>query len=54
MDAAFCVEALKEALANHGTPEIFNSDQGSEFTSSDWIDVLSDARIKISMPLGAC
>ncbi len=49
MDAAFCVEALKEALANHGTPEIFNSDQGSQFTSSDWIDVLSDARIKISM-----
>ena len=49
MDAAFCVEALKEALANYGTPEIFNTDQGSQFTSSDWIDVLSDAKIKISM-----
>ena len=52
MDAAFCVEALKEALANYGTPEIFNTDQGSQFTSGDWIDVLSDAKIKISMPLG--
>ena len=49
MDAAFCIEALKEALANHGTPEIFNTDQASQFTSSDWIDVVSDAKIKISM-----
>ncbi|TKZ18133.1 IS3 family transposase [Shimia litoralis] len=49
MDADFCVEALKEALANHGTPEIFNSDQGSQFTSGAWIDVLMDAKIKISM-----
>jgi transposase InsO family protein len=54
MDAAFCVEALKEALANHGTPEIFNTDQGSQFTSGDWIDVLTDAKIKISMPLSDC
>ena len=52
MDAAFCVEALKEALAEHGTPDIFNTDQGSQFTSGDWIDVLSDAKIKISMPFG--
>ena len=51
MDAGFCIEALKEALAKHGTPEIFNTDQGSQFTSGDWIDVLSDAKIKISMPL---
>ena len=49
MDAEFCVEALKEALAAHGTPEVFNTDQGSQFTSGDWIDVLSDAKIKISM-----
>ena len=49
MDAEFCVEALKEALATHGTPQIFNTDQGSQFTSGDWIDVLSDAKIKISM-----
>ena len=49
MDAEFCVEALKEALATHGTPQIFNTDQGSQLTSGDWIDVLSDAKIKISM-----
>ena len=49
MDAAFYIEALKEALAVHGTPEIFNTDQGNKFTSSDWIDVVSDAKIKISM-----
>jgi len=49
MDADFCIEALKEALAKHGTPEIFNTDQGSQFTTSDWIDVLRDAKIKISM-----
>ncbi|WP_245736442.1 IS3 family transposase [Roseovarius lutimaris] len=49
MDADFCVEALKEALAKHGTPDIFNSDQGSQFTSGAWIDVLTDAKIKISM-----
>ena len=51
MDAAFCIEALKEALANSGTPEIFNTDQGSQFTSGAWIDVLADAKVKISMPL---
>ena len=49
MDAEFCVEALKDALAKHGTPEIFNTDQGSQFTSGDWIDVLTDAKVKISM-----
>ena len=49
MDADFCVDALKEAIAKHGPPEIFNSDQGSQFTSGAWIDVLTDAKIKISM-----
>ena len=49
MDADFCIEALKEALAKHGMPEIFNTDQGSQFTSGDWIEVLSDTKIKISM-----
>lgn len=49
MDADFCVEALKEAITNYGPPEIFNSDQGSQFTSGAWIDVLTDAKIKISM-----
>jgi len=42
MDADFYVEALKEALAKHGTPEVFNSDQGSQFTSGVWIHVLTD------------
>ena len=49
MDTAFCIEALKEALSKHGTPEIFNTDQGSQFISGDWIDVLNDAKVKISM-----
>lgn len=49
MDADFCVAALKEALANYGTPEIFNTDQGSQFTSGAWIDVLTEAKVKISM-----
>ena len=37
------------ALAKHGTPEIFNADQGSQFTSGDWIDLLTDAKVKINM-----
>ena len=49
MDADFCIEALKEALAKYGTPEIFNTDQGSQFTSGAWIDVLTEAKVKISM-----
>ena len=49
MDARFCLEALNEALARHGRPEIFNTDQGSQFTSLDFTDVLSDAGIRISM-----
>ena len=49
MDTAFCVEALKEALSKHSTSEIFNTDQGSQFTSGDWIDLLNDSKVKISM-----
>jgi putative transposase len=49
MDAEFCVEALKEALARFGRPEIFNTDQGSQFTSADFTDVLRDAEVRISM-----
>lgn len=49
MDADFCVEALKEALAKYGPPEIFNTDQGSQFTSGAWIDVLTEAKVKIGM-----
>jgi putative transposase len=49
MEAEFCIEALEEALARHGRPEIFNSDQGSQFTSTSFTDVLLKAGIAISM-----
>ncbi len=49
MEADFCVEALKEAIERYGPPEIFNTDQGSQFTSGDWIATLTEAGIKISM-----
>ena len=49
MDASFCVDALNEALARYGKPEIFNTDQGSQFTSFDFTGVLRDAEITISM-----
>ncbi len=49
MDARFCVEALEEALARYGKPEIFNTDQGSQFTSVDFTGVLRQADVAISM-----
>ena len=49
MEAAFCVDALEEALARHGKPEIFKSDQGSPFTSFDLTPKLKAAGIRISM-----
>ena len=49
LDASFCVEALHEALECSGPPEIFNSDQGSQFTSVDFTDVLKGAGIRFSM-----
>mgnify|MGYP002639465321 FL=1 len=49
LEAAFCVEALEEALARHGKPKIFNTDQGSQFTSHDFTGVLIKAEIAISM-----
>ncbi len=49
MDVDFCVEALEAALVRHGKPEIFNSDQGSQFTSLAFTQVLKDAGVKISM-----
>ena len=49
MDRAFCIEALEEALARYGKPFIFNTDQGSQFTSVAFTDVLLSAGIKISM-----
>ena len=49
MDVRFCVEAVAEALARYGKPEIFNTDQGSQFTSFEFTGVLKDAEITISM-----
>ena len=49
LEASFCVAALREALEGYGPPEIFNSDQGSQFTSVDFTDVLKEAGIRISM-----
>ena len=49
LSADFCIEALEEALARHGRPDIFNTDQGSQFTSIDFIEVLKAAEIAISM-----
>jgi putative transposase len=49
MEAAFCVEALEEALARHGRPEIFNTDQGSQFTGEAFTGVLTRNGIAISM-----
>lgn len=45
----FCVEALEEALAKFGPPEIFNTDQGSQFTSEEWLTPLKAAGVAISM-----
>jgi putative transposase len=49
LSADFCIEALEEALERYGRPEIFNTDHGSQFTSADFIKVLKDAEIAISM-----
>lgn len=49
MDTDFCVEALNEAINRYGSPEIFNTDQGSQFTSEAFTDVLKGNGIKISM-----
>jgi putative transposase len=49
MDTAFCLEALEEALDRYGPPEIFNSDQGSQFTSLDFTQILKDRKVRISM-----
>lgn len=48
-DADFCVEALNEAILRFGPPKIFNTDQGSQFTSFKWTDTLRKAGVKISM-----
>ena len=49
METDFCLEALNEAFAKYGTPEIFNTDQGSQFTSLDFTSALQERGIRISM-----
>ncbi len=49
MDNEFCISSLDRALRCHGTPYIFNTDQGSQYTSHDFTKVLKDKDIKISM-----
>jgi putative transposase len=49
LEVDFCLEAVEEALVRHGRPEIFNTDQGSQFTSAAFIDLLLDNAIAISM-----
>jgi putative transposase len=49
MEAAFCVETLEDAMARHGKPDIFNTDQGSQFTGSAFTSVLASHGIAISM-----
>ena len=49
MDASFCVDCLEDALRRHGKPEVFNSDQGSQFTSTAFTDVLKREGVTISM-----
>jgi putative transposase len=49
MEVDFCIEAVEEALAKHGKPEIFNTDQGSQFTSAAFTGLLRDNGIAISM-----
>jgi putative transposase len=49
MEADFCIEAVEEALAHYGKPEIFNTDQGSQFTSEAFTGLLIENGIKISM-----
>ena len=49
LDTGFCVEALQEAIERYWVPEIFNTDQGSQFTSAEFTDALKAHRIQISM-----
>ena len=49
LESDFCIDALEEAIEKHGQPEIFNTDQGSQFTSKNFINELTKREIKISM-----
>jgi putative transposase len=49
MATDFCIDALEEAIKRYGAPEIFNTDQGAQFTSDAFTDVLKASNVKISM-----
>jgi len=49
LDSSFCVSALEEALATHGRPDIFNTDQGAQYTDREFTKLLKNHGIKISM-----
>ena len=49
MEVDFCLEAVEEAIGRHGKPGIFNTDQGSQFTSAAFTGLLADNAIRISM-----
>ena len=54
LDVDFCCEALNEAIQKYGIPEIFNTDQGSQFTSFSFTNILKEHQIKISMDGKGC
>jgi putative transposase len=49
LETDFCLEALREAMDRHGQPEIFNTDQGAQFTSTDFVGELAGRKVRISM-----
>ena len=49
MDASWCTEVIQETIRRHGPPEILNTDQGSQFTSNEFQQVLKDHQVQISM-----
>jgi len=49
LDTEFCIEAVEEALSRYGAPEIFNTDQGAQFTSASFTDLLKSNNVRISM-----
>lgn len=53
-DTSFCLEALEEAVEKHGAPDLLNTDQGSQFTSSPWVSELNRQESKISMDGKGC
>ena len=53
-DTSFCLEALEEAMRKYGKPEIFNTDQGSQFTSAAWVNELEKQGIQVSMDGKGC